>query len=134
MAPRVEKARFPAQLSRREREIMEALYRLGRATAQEVQQELTDAPGYSAVRKLLSLLEGKRLVRHTKDGRRYVFQPTVPPADASRSALARVVRTFFRGNTTAAMAALIASPDASLSDAELREIERLARQARTEGR
>ena len=67
------------QLSRRERQILEILYRLGQATAKEVQDNLPDPPSYSAVRALLATLEGKEMVRHSKEGRRYVYQPAITP-------------------------------------------------------
>src|SRR3954454_14774497 len=105
-------------LSRRERQIMDVIYRRGRATAAEVLEDMPDPPSYSAVRAMLRLLEEKGHVRHEQDGPRYVFLPTVHRDRASRSALTHVVRTFFDGSPTDAMAALL-DGEANLSDNEL---------------
>src|SRR5262245_25352437 len=86
-------------LSRRERQIMEVIYRLGEATAAEVLRGLTDPPGYSAVRALLRILEEKGHLTHVARGPRYVYRPTVARDKARRSALQRVVDTFFEGST-----------------------------------
>src|SRR3954453_19903670 len=90
-------------LSRRERQIMDAIYRRGRATAAEVLEDMPDPPSYSAVRAMLRLLEEKGHVRHEQDGPRYVFLPTVHRDRASRSALTHVVRTFFDGSASDAV-------------------------------
>src|SRR5438128_478613 len=105
------------QLSRRERQIMDVIYRRGRATAAEVLEELPDPPSYSAVRALLRLLEEKGHVKHEQDGPRYVFTPTVTRERARRSALKHVVRTFFDGSATDAVAALL-DGDSKLDSAE----------------
>ena len=97
----------PSKLSRRERQIMDSIYRRGRATAAEVLEDLPDPPSYSAVRALLRLLEEKGHVRHEQDGPRYVFLPTVTRDRARKSALKHVVRTFFDGSPTDAVAALL---------------------------
>ena len=96
-------------LSRRERQIIDILYSHGRATAAEVQTALPDPPSYSAVRAMLRILEEKGHVRHEQDGPRYVFLPTVHRDRAQRSALTHVVRTFFNGSATDAVAALLGS-------------------------
>ena len=119
-------------LSRRERQIMDVVYRQGQATAAEVLDALPDPPSYSAVRALLRVLEEKGHLRHRRDGARYVFLPTVPRETARRSALARVVQTFFGGSTEAAVAALI--DQSSLSDADLDRLQDLIDRARPEGR
>lgn len=119
-------------LSRRERQIMDVVYQRGRVTAAEVLDALPDPPGYSAVRALLRVLEEKGHLRHRRDGARYVFLPTVPRETARRSALARVVRTFFGGSTEAAVAALI--DQSSLSDTDLDRLRDLIDRARQEGR
>lgn len=119
-------------LSRRERQIMDVVYQRGRVTAAEVLDALPDPPSYSAVRALLRVLEEKGHLRHRRDGARYVFLPTVPRETARRSALARVVRTFFGGSTQAAVAALI--DQSSLSDADLDRLRDLIDRARQEGR
>lgn len=119
-------------LSRRERQIMDVVYQRGRVTAAEVLDALPDPPSYSAVRALLRVLEEKGHLRHRREGTRYVFLPTVPRETARRSALARVVRTFFGGSTEAAVAALI--DQSSLSDTDLNRLRDLIDRARQEGR
>ena len=119
-------------LSRRERQIMDVVYQRGEATAAEVLEALPDPPSYSAVRALLRVLEGKGHVRHRRQGPRYVFLPTVSRETARRSALARVVQTFFDGSNQAAVAALI--DQSSLSRADLDRLEHLTDRARQEGR
>src|SRR5216110_1870727 len=106
-------------LSRREREIMDVIYRAGRASAAEVLDQLTDPPSYSAVRALLRVLEDKGHLRHEEDGPRYVFLPTVPRERARQSALRQLLHTFFDGSTEQAVAALLDLASARLSDAEL---------------
>lgn len=121
-------------LSRRESQIMEIVYRRGRATAAEVQEELADAPGYSSVRKLLQVLEEKGHLRHEEDGRRYVFLPIVPRESARRSVLRQVVDTFFGGSIERAVSSLLEEDATEMTDEELARIVRLARRARREGR
>ena len=121
-------------LSRREREIMEVIYRRGQATAAEVLEDLPDPPSYSAVRAMLRVLEEKGHLRHDQQGPRYVFLPTVPRDQARRSALQQLVHTFFDGSTEQAVAALLDQSDRTLSDAELARLARLIAQARKEGR
>jgi predicted transcriptional regulator len=122
------------QLSRRERQIMDAIYGLGEATAAEVQSKLPDPPSYSAVRAMLRILESKGHLRHRQDGPRYVFVPVVARAAARQTALRQVVRTFFDGSTAKAAAALLGMSDAKLSQDEVDEIERLIDKARREGK
>jgi predicted transcriptional regulator len=120
-------------LSRRERQIMDAIYRRGRATAAEVLGDIPDPPSYSAVRAMLRLLEEKGHVRHEQDGPRYVFVPIVHRDRARRSALTHVVRTFFDGSATDAVAALL-NDSGKLSAAELDRLSAMIEQAREEGR
>ena len=121
-------------LSRRERQIMDALHQRGLATAAEVQAALPDAPGYSAVRALLRILEDKGHIRHRREGARYVYLPRASRQTARRSALKRVVATFFQGSVTQAMAALLETADTQLPDAELHKLQQMIDQARKEGR
>jgi predicted transcriptional regulator len=124
----------PNHLSRRERQIMEVVYALGRATAAEVREALPDPPSYSAVRAMLRILEDKGHLSHESDGPRFVFQPTVPRDQARRTALRRLVTTFFGGSPESAVAALLDLDDEGL-DAEA--LERLADridEARRDGR
>ena len=124
----------PADLGRRERQIVEAVYRLGRASVSQVRAELADPPSYSAVRGMLNLLEEKGHLRHVQDGLRYVYLPVVAPADASRSAMAHVVRTFFAGSTADAASALLDLSDRKLTRDELTRLSHLVQQALKEGR
>jgi len=122
------------ELSRRERQIMDVLYELGRATAAEVRERLPDPPSYSAVRAMLRILEDKGHLLHEQEGPRYVFIPTVPRDEASESALRRVVRTFFDGSAESAMTALL---DLGVEDLDEEALSRLAdriAEARREGR
>lgn len=96
-----------AQLSRREREIMEILYRLGEGSAADVVGRMDPDPGYDSVRVTLGILEKKGHVKHRQDGRRYVYTPTVPHETASRSAIRNVLHTFFRGSPSRAILALL---------------------------
>ena len=121
------------QLSRRERQIMDVVYRHGKVTAQEVLAELPDPPSYSAVRAMLRLLEEKGHVRHEQDGPRYVYLPTVHRDRARRSAMRHLVRTFFDGSTEDAVAALLQN-DGGMSDAELERLSQLIDAAKREGR
>ena len=122
------------QLSRREREIMDVIYRSGRATAAEVLDQLPDPPTYSTVRALLRVLEEKGHLRHEEDGPRYVFVPTVPRERARASALRQLLHTFFDGSTEQAVAALLDLSSTRLSDAELAHLSQLIADARKEGR
>lgn len=120
-------------LSRRERQIVDALYRLGRASAAEVRAELPDAPSYSAVRALLRILEDKGHVRHEQDGPRYVYAPTVARDSAKRYAMRHLLHTFFDGSAAQAMSALLDVSSSRLSDSELDRLEQLIDQARKQG-
>jgi predicted transcriptional regulator len=122
-----------AHLSRRERQIMDVIYRRGRATAAEVLDDIPDPPSYSAVRAMLRLLEEKGHVRHEQDGPRYVFLPIVNRDRARKSALKHVVRTFFDGSATDAVAALL-DAEAKLTDTDLDRLSAMIEHARTEGR
>ena len=122
-------------LSRRERQIMDVLYRRGRATAAEVQQALQpDAPGYSAVRAHLRVLEEKGHVRHEAEGQRYIFSPVVSRERARRSALRHVLDTFFEGSVEQVVTALLDESAKRLSPQQLEHISTLIEQARREGR
>lgn len=120
-------------LTRREREIMEILYRLRRATAHEVKDNLADPPSYSAVRALLRLLEERGHVKHVEEGQRYVYTPVAAPSEARRSALAQVVRTFFGGSVEQAVTALVDTSKSKLSQEELDRIAQVIERARKEG-
>jgi predicted transcriptional regulator len=121
-------------LTRREREIMEILHRLRRATAHEVQEHLADPPSYSGVRALLRLLEERGHVKHVEEGQRYVYSPVAAPSEAKRSALSHVVRTFFGGSVEQAVTALVDSSKPRLSQEELDRLAQVIDRARKEGR
>jgi predicted transcriptional regulator len=123
-----------AQLGRRERQIVDAVYRLGRASVSEVRAALDDPPSYSAVRGMLNLLEEKGHLRHVQDGLRYVYLPVIEPERASKSAMAHVVQTFFGGSAADAASALLDLPDRKWSREELTELSRQVKQALKEGR
>ena len=122
------------ELGKRERQIMDVLFRLGRATVADVRAELDDPPTYSAVRGMLRFLEDKGLVRHEGEGIRYVYSPVMAPQKARASALRHMLRTFFSGSPAEAAAALLEMPDAKLSLADATRLERLIARAKKEGR
>ncbi len=123
-----------SNLSRRERQIMDVLYRDGQATASEVLAALPDPPSYSAVRAMLRILENKGHARHVADGTRYVYLPTLARDRAGRPALAGVLETFFDGSTEKAVAALLDLSRSDLSTEQLDRLSELIDQARMEGR
>lgn len=112
---------------------MDALYRLDRATAAEIQEGIPEPPSYSAVRAALRVLEDKGHVRHERRGHHYVYRPTVSRAIARRNAARRLLDTFFEGSAPKAVAALLECSE-ELSAGELDELRRLIEQARLEGR
>ena len=123
----------PTGLTRRERLIMDILYRRGRATAGEVMEDLSGDPSYSTVRTQLRVLETKGHVRHEEHGLRYVYMPAVPRHAARKSALRHLVETFFDGSTEKTVAALLGADGSRLSEAELERIAELIAKARKEG-
>ncbi len=122
------------QLSRRERQIMDALYAGSPLTAGEVQERLPEAPSYSAVRALLKILENKGHVLHVQEGPRYVYRPAVPREKVRRSALDGFLHTFFEGSAEKAVAALLDLKRDELSEDDLDRISGLIEKAREEGR
>ena len=128
------RGRDHAHLSRRERQIMDVVYSCGRASAAQVLEGLPDPPSYSAVRAMLRILEGKGILRHEKEGPRYIYVPTVPRGKASRSAVKRLVQTFFDGSVERAVAALLNNSDTELSDEQLDNLAGIIEQAKKEGR
>src|SRR6185436_4648026 len=111
------------ELSRRERQILDVIYRLGRATASEVLERIDDAPTYTTIRGLLRVLESKGHIRHEEDDGRYVYYPVVTKQRAAKSAIRHVVKTFFDGSPSEALAALLGGE----RTLDAREIERLAK-------
>jgi predicted transcriptional regulator len=121
-----------AVLSRRERQIMDILYQLGRATAADLVKALPGEPSDSTVRTQLRVLETKGHVRHEADGLRYVYLPVVPRRIVRKSALKHVVNTFFDGSVEKVVAALLGPDGARLSEAELDRIAGIIEKARAE--
>ncbi|HSU13978.1 BlaI/MecI/CopY family transcriptional regulator [Longimicrobium sp.] len=122
------------QLSRRERQIMDVVYRMGKASVSEVLERLPDPPSYSAVRALMRILEEKGHLKHEQDGPRYLYLPIVPRDAVKSDALSHLVRTFFGGSTEAAVAALLELPEGGLSENELDRLSQLIDEARKQGR
>jgi len=122
------------ELGRRERQLMEIVYRRGRATATEIRDELPDPPSYSAVRGMLRLLEDKGYLRHEQEGPRYVYLPTADRKNVSKSAVRDLVRTFFDDSASSAVAAMLGQYEGQLSEAELDRLETLIERARAADR
>jgi len=120
-------------LTRRERQIMDLLFRRGRATAAEVMEELPGEPSYSTVRTQLRVLEEKGHARHEDDGVRFVYMPAVARHTARKSALRHLVDTFFDGSAEKAVAALLGGEGAKVTDEQLDRIAELIAKARKEG-
>ena len=121
-------------LSRRERQIMDVIYRLGEASVADVRSEMSDAPSYSTVRAQMSVLTKKGELTHTMVGPRYVYRATTSKNEARTSARERVLSTFFDGSPTKAMAALMDLSAGDMSEEELSRLEDLIQDARREGR
>jgi BlaI family penicillinase repressor len=122
------------KLSRRERQIMDILYRTGKSSASEVREAMDDAPSYSAVRAMLRVLEEKGHVRHQEEGLKYVYMPTVAREKAKRSAVKHVLETFFAGSPEQIVAALLDVSAARLTPEELDRMADLIEKAKQEGR
>lgn len=120
--------------SRRERQIMDIVYRLGKVTAAEVQELLPDPPGYSSVRTLLSVLERKGHLRHEREGYHYIYYPVVKTELACNNAIERVMHTFFEGSAAKLVSAVLDMTEPDLKDDDLREILRRIEEARKDGR
>jgi BlaI family penicillinase repressor len=123
----------PHSLTRRERQIMDVLYKLERATVGQVLAKLADKPSYSTVRAQLRVLEEKGHVRHEEQGLRYVYIPAVPRDVARRSALRHLVETFFEGSTEKTVATLLGEGISRISSEELDRLSRLIAKSRKEG-
>lgn len=123
-----------SELSPRERQVVDALYRLERATVREIIEEIDDPPSYSAVRATLRVLEEKGVVRHQQDGPRYVYLPVVQREKARRQALRRLVQTFFDGSAEQAAVTLLGMADRELSEEDVNRILDRIKHARNGGR
>jgi BlaI family transcriptional regulator, penicillinase repressor len=128
------KPKLTDALSRRERQVMNILFRRGEATVTEVMTDLPDPPTYSAVRSILRILAEKKLITHREDGPRYVYLPAVNADHAADEALNQVVRTFFDGSADAAVTALLRMSDADLGEEEIAKLRDRIRKASTNGR
>jgi predicted transcriptional regulator len=126
--------RSDADLSRRERQIMDVVYARGEASVSQVHQAIPDPPSYSSVRALMRILEEKRHLRHRSAGNKYAYLPTRSHHEASRSAVLRLLRTFFDSSAERAVAAMIEASDRPLTGEELDRLARLIEQTRKEGR
>ena len=120
-------------LSRRERQVMDILHRRGEATVADIMADLPDPPTYSAVRSILRILGGKKMISHTADGARYVYRPATPTEHAREDVLEQVVRTYFAGSPEQAVTALLRMSDAELDDAEIVRLRETIRKARLKG-
>lgn len=121
-------------LSRREREMMDIIYRSGSATVNDVLDQLADPPSYSAVRTTLRILEEKGLLKHEQDGKRYVYRPRLARDKARKSAIDHLVSTFFGGSASGAVVALLEQPGLELTTDDLQRMQALIDHARKEGR
>ena len=120
--------------SRREREIMDALYKLGKASAQQIMDEIADPPSYTAIRTQLTILEKKGHVRHLSDGTRYIYEPLVAREQMGRRAIDSLLKTFFDNSVERAVTALLTRKDADISAEDLERLSRLIEKAKKEGR
>ena len=118
------------QLSRRERQIMNLLFQHEQMTAKEVTAQLEDAPSYTTVRTLLRILEEKGHLSHFQDGKHYVYQPVSPPKEVRQQSLQELLKTFFGGSITKAVATFIDHPDTDMTEEELKELEDLVKNAK----
>jgi len=132
---KVSKDKLEAEgFSRREREIMDALYKLGKASAAQILDEIPDPPTYTAIRSLLTILEKKGHVRHASDGTRYIYEPAVGREQMGRRAIDQLLKTFFDNSVEQAVAALLNRKDADISRDDLDRLSRLIDKAKKEGR
>ena len=128
------KRRSANELGRRERQILDIVYRLGEAAVGEVLEQMSDPPAYDSVRTMLRLLEHKGFVSHRKDGTKYVYRPTQSRSTASRSALSHLMKTFFENSVADTMAAAFELQSDKLTEEDLLRLESLISKARKEGR
>ena len=125
---------FPEKLGRRERQILEALYRLGSGSVNDVLAELPDPPSYSAIRTFLRILEEKGHLTHTQEGAKYVYHPTRPRPPVAREALYKLMETFFGGRPEQIVNTLLTDEDRKLSDADLERLSAMIAEARQRGK
>jgi predicted transcriptional regulator len=123
-----------SQLGRREREILDIVFRLGDASVNDVMAQMAEPPAYDSVRTMLRLLERKGFVKHRQDGTKYVYRATQSRTSASKSALSHLMATFFENSIADTMAAALDLQSDDLKDEELQKLQRLIDKARKEGR
>lgn len=121
-------------LSRRERQIMDIVYEMNEATVAQVLELIPDPPSYSTVRALLRVLEGKGHLKHTQQGPRYIYSPTIPREEARQNALKHILKTFFDNSTEEVVAALLNISEEDLSEEEYKRLTKLIKKAQNEGR
>lgn len=121
-------------LSRRERQILDLLYRLGRASAADIREELPDPPTYTAVRTHLGILQEKGHVRYESDGTRYIYEPVVPRDEMAKSVIDGVLKTFFGGSIERVVSTLIDSEESAVTQEQLDRLAQIIEEARKEGR
>lgn len=121
-------------LSRRERQIMDIVYERNEATVAQVLELIPDPPSYSTVRALLRVLEGKGHLKHTQQGPRYIYSPTIPREEARQNALKHILKTFFDNSTEEVVAALLNISEEDLSEEEYKRLTKLIKKAQNEGR
>lgn len=122
----------PFELSKRERQIVEVVYRLGEASVKDVLQQIPDPPSYSAVRATLRLLSERNVLKFRQDGKKYLYRPALPRERARKSALTNVLTNFFGGEPLEAMAALLDVPTKQLSAADIKRMKKIIRDAQAE--
>ena len=123
-----------AKLSRRERQCLDVLFKRGQATVAEVQEALSDPPGYSAVRATLNVLVDKGHAQHKEDGPRYVYLPAIPAGSARNAAVQHLVDTFFGGSPARAVATLLELPEGSDEELTIKDLRKAVLAARKQGR
>jgi predicted transcriptional regulator len=128
------RAKNPQDLGRRERQILDVIFRQGEASVGDVLEQLPDPPAYDSVRTMIRLLERKGFVRHRREGTKYIYRPTDSHESASRSALSHLMKTFFQGSAAETVAAIFNVSSNDLTENELKRLEELIEQARKEGR
>jgi predicted transcriptional regulator len=119
-------------LAKRERQVLEIVYSLGRASVSEVQENLTDSPTYSTVRKIMSILEGKGYLKHKEENRKYIYFPTKSRTEARRTSLKHLMESLFDNSAKSVVSALLDISDASISDDELKLLAKMIEQKRKE--
>jgi len=122
------------RLSRRERQLLEVVYRSDGQSVAQIREKLPDPSSYSSIRALMQILEDKGFVRHEKNGKRYVYFPTIAKQRAKNDALQHLLKTFFNNSVSTAVAALLELPDAELDEGDIKEIQKMIKSSRSEKR